>query len=147
MTRAASPEPYRVRLQLRWGDSDQLGHINNVLYLEYAQEARLRYLYGRMSDVAGEFGPVVVRRIEISFDRSLQYSTDGIDIGVWPVRIGTSSFTLRHRICDTAGTVYSTVDAVVVAVDLESETSRPLPEDVREVLAADLVADTADLGA
>lgn len=147
MTNTANPEPFRARLQLRWGDSDQLGHINNVLYLEYAQEARLRYLYERMTTVAGEFGPVVVRRIEISFDRSLQYSAEGIEVDVWPVRIGTTSFSLRHRIRDAAGTVYSTVDAVVVAVDLESETSRPLPEDVRAVLAADLVADTADVGA
>src|SRR5699024_50572 len=118
----------------------------NVMYLEYAQEARLRYLYERMATVGGEFGPVVVRRIEISFDRSLQYSTDGIEVAVWPVRIGTSSFTLRHRIRDAAGIVYSTIDAVVVAVDLESETSRPLPEDVRAVIEADLVTDTAEVG-
>lgn len=146
MTNTPNPEPFRAQLQLRWGDSDQLGHVNNVMYLEYAQEARLRYLYERMATVGGEFGPVVVRRIEISFDRSLQYSTDGIEVAVWPVRIGTSSFTLRHRIRDAAGIVYSTIDAVVVAVDLESETSRPLPEDVRAVIEADLVTDTAEVG-
>jgi len=146
VTNMPNPEPFRAQLQLRWGDSDQLGHVNNVMYLEYAQEARLRYLYERMATVGGEFGPVVVRRIEISFDRSLQYSTDGIEVAVWPVRIGTSSFTLRHRIRDAAGIVYSTIDAVVVAVDLESETSRPLPEDVRAVIEADLVTDTAEVG-
>ncbi|WP_182346774.1 acyl-CoA thioesterase [Tomitella gaofuii] len=127
-------DPYRVRLQLRWGDSDQLGHINNVMYLEYAQEARLRFL----SEIGGtstySLGPIVVRRIEVDFERSLRYTAEGIDVDVWVLKVGTSSFTLRHRIRDPHGNVYSTVDAVAVAVDLETESSRPIPDDVRAIL-------------
>ncbi|GAA4818877.1 acyl-CoA thioesterase [Tomitella cavernea] len=126
--------PYRVRLQLRWGDSDQLGHINNVMYLEYAQEARLRFLGEIGGTAAHSLGPIVVRRIEVDFERSLHYTAEGIDVEVWVVKVGTSSFTLRHRIRDPQGNVYSTVDAVAVAVDLEAETSRPIPDDVRAIL-------------
>ncbi len=126
-------EPFRVRLQLRWGDSDQLGHINNVMYLEYAQEARLRFLHS-LGEHGRAMGPIVVRRADMSFDRSLQYTTEGIDVEVWVVKVGSSSFTLRHRISDPEGAVYSTVDTVVVAVDLDNGTSRPLPDGVRTSL-------------
>lgn len=128
---------FRTRIQLRWGDCDQLGHINNVAYMEYAQEARLRFL----TQVAGSgsgIGAVVVRRIEVDFDRSLQYDVDGIDVEIDVAKVGRSSFTLRHRLLDSAGRLCSTIEAVVVAVDLQSETSRPLPDDVRALLAAEI---------
>ncbi|QDQ98074.1 acyl-CoA thioesterase [Tomitella fengzijianii] len=132
-------EPFRVRLQLRWGDCDQLGHINNVMYLEYAQEARLRFLRELAGAAAHSIGAIVVRRVEIDFDRSLQYTAEGIDVQVWVLKVGTSSFTLRHRIFDPEGNVYSTVDAIAVAVDLESGTSRPIPDDVRRILAEQIL--------
>ncbi len=127
-------DPYTVRLQLRWGDSDELGHINNVLYLEYAQEARLRFFRELGGALGAELGAVVVRSLQVSFDRSLHYSVEGIDVQVWVTKVGTSSFTLRHRIRDPQGTVYSTVDAVVVSVDATMEKSEPLTAGVREAL-------------
>ena len=34
-----SVEPHRFRCQLRWADVDSLGHVNNVAYADYLQEA------------------------------------------------------------------------------------------------------------
>ena len=34
---------FRCTLQVRWADFDQFGHVNNVKYIEYAQEARILF--------------------------------------------------------------------------------------------------------
>ena len=56
---------FRCTLQVRWADFDQYGHVNNVKYIEYAQEARILFIRSRF----GPFGlgnlPQVVRRVEI----------------------------------------------------------------------------------
>ena len=35
----------KVDIQLRWGDEDAYGHINNVAFLRYLEEARVRILW------------------------------------------------------------------------------------------------------
>ena len=32
---------------MRWADLDQLGHVNNVVYVDFLQEARVDILRGR----------------------------------------------------------------------------------------------------
>lgn len=129
---------FNCAIELRWGDCDQLGHINNVYYLEYAQEARLRY-FRQWHDSGVHLGSVVVRRVEVDFDRSLLYSAAVIDIEVSIVRVGNSSFTMRHRIFDREGVLYASVDAVMVVVDLEAGVPRRLPDDVRKLLEENLI--------
>ena len=45
-----SGAPLRVQVPMRWGDMDAYGHVNNVKYIEYAQEARILFIRSR-------FGP------------------------------------------------------------------------------------------
>ena len=130
---------FNCEIELRWGDCDQLGHINNVYYLEYAQEARLRY-FARWQDAGLNAGAVVVRRLEVDFDRSLLYSAAVINIELSIVKIGNTSFTMRHRIFDREGVLYATVDAVIVAVDLEAGVPVALSDDIRQLLEENMVA-------
>lgn len=129
---------YNCEIELRWGDCDQLGHINNVYYLEYTQEARLRY-FRQWHSSGVHVGSVVVRRVEVDFGRSLLYSAGVINVEVSILKVGNSSFTMRHRILDREGVVYASVDAVMVVVDLEAGTPRQLPDDVRALLQDNLV--------
>lgn len=130
---------FNCEIELRWGDCDQLGHINNVYYLEYAQEARLRY-FSRWLESGHALGPIVVRRVEVDFDRSLLYSAAVINIELSIIKIGNTSFTMRHRIFDREGVLYATVDAVIVAVDLEAGVPVALSDDIRQLLEENMVA-------
>ena len=66
---------------MRWADLDMLGHVNNVTYVDYLQEARVDMLrthgshgHGR-SDLAE--GVVVVRH-EVTYLRPLLFTFDAV---------------------------------------------------------------------
>lgn len=130
-------EPFRCELQVRWGDSDRLGHVNNVMYLEYAQEARLRFFRAIFDGTdTGSVGPVVVRRLEVDFERSLTDESDPLSVEVTVTKLGRTSMSIRHRISDRHGVLHSTVDAVLVALDMTTNTPHPISDEARQVLLA-----------
>lgn len=129
---------FNSEIELRWGDCDQLGHINNVYYLEYAQEARLRY-FRQWADAGIKVGSVVVRRVEVDFERELKYSAKVINVEVSITKVGNTSFTMRQRILDRNGVLYAIVVAVIVLVDLKAGKAIPLPAEARALLEENLV--------
>ena len=74
--RVASCEDRRVRhvyeCPMRWADLDMLGHVNNVVYVDYLQEARVDMLRTHARREAGELteGVVVVRH-EVTYKAPL----------------------------------------------------------------------------
>ena len=92
---------HRYDCPLRWADLDLLGHINNVRYVDYLQEARSALLQEcrRAADVElpEGFGYVVVRH-EVSFMAPLRFGRGPVAIDSWVTEIRTASFTLDHEI-------------------------------------------------
>jgi acyl-CoA thioester hydrolase len=126
---------HHTELDVRWGDLDAFNHVNNATYLDYIQEARLRWLVTLAPGWNdGDVHPVVV-------NTTVNYRT----AIVWPARLrvelglgrpGTSSLTLAHRIVDAGrpDTVYSDGHVVMVWISRASGRSVPLPEAVRAAL-------------
>ena len=67
-----APASHTIRLRVRHSDVDILGHVNNAVYLLYAQEAAYRHAesagfsLARMRELGGAF---VVRRHEVEYHR------------------------------------------------------------------------------
>ena len=34
---------FNIKLDIRWGDMDEMGHVNNAIYLTYFEQARIYY--------------------------------------------------------------------------------------------------------
>ena len=63
---------------LRWADMDALGHVNNVIYVDYLQESRVDMLRTHAPATGGEQlaeGTVVVRH-EVEFVAPLVFRFD-----------------------------------------------------------------------
>jgi acyl-CoA thioester hydrolase len=131
---SSASEVYSCDIQVRWGDSDRLGHVNNARVVEYMQEARSLFLIEGAASVGVAPGAVVVRKMDVEFLRPITDASGPVRVDVSVVHVGTSSFTLRHAVKDTAGNVCATGDAVLVAFDVRAETSRPLSDGERDVL-------------
>lgn len=87
---------------LRWADMDSLGHVNNVVYVDYLQEARVD-MFAVHAPVTGgeELGEaVVVVRHEVEFLAPLVYRAEPVRIETWVTRIRAASFTMRYEILD-----------------------------------------------
>ena len=126
---------HRYDCRVRFSDVDIYGHVNNVKYFEYYQEARLSFLtsLARRED-EGSLG-LVVARLDVDYKRPILFRSDPYLVESWVTRIGDSSFGLAAEIKD-GDQVLSRAEAVMVTFDLETQRSRPLTERERERLGS-----------
>lgn len=86
-------------VEMRWADMDAQGHINNVAFVDYLQEARTQFLLsGPLSYLLSD-GVVVVWH-QVEYCRELNYSTDPIQIEVGITKIGGSLFELGYLVTE-----------------------------------------------
>ncbi|MCW4353477.1 acyl-CoA thioesterase [Hoyosella sp. YIM 151337] len=127
---------YKCQVEVRWGDSDMLGHVNNTKFIEYAQEARVRFIAENFGQGMSGDSAVVVRHLEADFDRPLFTTSGPLTIELEVLKVGTRSFTIGHTMYDNAGNRAGSVVAVLVAFSMSANTSRVLSDEEREVLRA-----------
>ena len=119
-----------TRIDVRWGDMDAFGHVNNSVYATYMEEARLRWfgtIEGGWNDE--KIGPVVAKN-EINFRVPIGWP-ESLVVSLWTERLGNSSVTIGFRIVGMRGTHYADGSTVVVWIDKASGKSIPLPAGVR----------------
>ena len=117
----------------RFSDLDLLGHVNNVAYLVYLQEVRLKLLSRLLGDRLFRMNHVVVRN-EIDYLRELSLGDEPLAIDTWIDRIGTSSYTIACEIFDPEGQVAARAKTVLVRVG-DSGAAEPLTQEERDLLA------------
>ena len=124
-----------TQLPLRWSDSDSLRHINNVVYLQLLEEARVRFFgeLARAHDGGLDFGLVAARH-EIDYLRELYYSTDPVTIRTWVDSIGRSSFAVAYIIYDQSDNPVAAAKTVVVSRQLDGSGPLPVPDWARSLL-------------
>jgi acyl-CoA thioester hydrolase len=133
---------FTCEIQVRWGDSDRLGHVNNTLFLEYAQEARVKFFRERVFQAGVRPSAMVVRKVEIEFLKPITDESGPVTVEVSVLAVGNSSFGVRHLFRDVHGATCGVADAVMVRFDVKSETSVPLTELERSVLSEYAITET-----
>jgi acyl-CoA thioester hydrolase len=126
---------HEMVIQMRWGDMDAMGHVNNTIYFRYMETVRLEWLFsvGGAKDEHGN-GPVIVNAF-CNFIKQLQYPGDLL-AKHYVANPGRSSFdtyiTLERT--DAPGVICASGGAKTVWVNYAQEKSVPLPETVRALL-------------
>lgn len=123
------------RCAMRWSDMDAYGHVNNVVYLTYLEEARVDMLFTLGADLGGKAlsEGVLVAHHEIDYKRPLVYHPRGVDIEMWVGAIKGASFEIRYEVKDET-TVFATAASVLVPYDLEKARPRRVSEQERTFL-------------
>ncbi|MEF9903944.1 acyl-CoA thioesterase [Streptomyces sp. P9-A2] len=118
------------RCPLRWADMDAYGHVNNVVFLRYLEEARIDFLFRPDKDF--QQGSVVARH-EIDYKRQLVHRHAPVDIELWVTQIRAASFTLTYEVKD-GDQVYVRASTVIVPFDFEAQRPRRITQEEREFL-------------
>ncbi|WP_055629940.1 acyl-CoA thioesterase [Streptomyces hirsutus] len=118
------------RCPLRWADMDAYGHVNNVVFLRYLEEARIDFLFRPDKDF--QQGSVVARH-EIDYKRQLVHRHAPVDIELWVTQIRAASFTLAYEVKD-GDQVYVQASTVIVPFDFEAQRPRRITQEEREFL-------------
>ena len=126
---------HRYDCRVRFSDVDIYGHVNNVKYFEYYQEARIAFLTSLGRDPDEPELDLVIARLDVDYKRPILMRTEPYLVETRVTRVGESSFGLASEIKD-GDQVLSRAQAVMVAVDPESHGSRQLTERERERLGS-----------
>jgi acyl-CoA thioester hydrolase len=120
---------HRVEIQVRFGDTDALGHVNNASFASYTETARLDFLNCLGKSVRS----LILASLYIDFRKQVKFG-DRVHVETRVERLGTSSITLAQTIFadDQRAT---DVRSVAVYFDYESGKSRPLTIEMRDALA------------
>jgi acyl-CoA thioester hydrolase len=124
-----------VTLPVRWGDMDAQGHVNNVQYFRFAEQARIEWFERHAPDRHGEGKGPVVAQTSCRYIRSVVYPAT-LEILVYCAVPGRSSFRHRYVMRDAKdpARVYAEGDAVMVWIDHQTQKSTPIPDRVRDRL-------------
>ncbi len=93
---------HHYRCPLRWADLDAQGHVNNVTYVDYLQEARVDAFRVHAPMRGGEelAEEVVVVRHEVDYLAPLEFRRDPVSIDLWVTGVRAASFTLAYEVFD-----------------------------------------------
>ena len=127
-----------VDIDLRWGDADAFGHINNVVFFRYLEEARARVIpeSGPGSTILS--GGLVVAEQQLKYLAPLHYRKAPVQVGMTVDHVGGSSFRLACRVLDAAsGTVFAEGFVALVTYNFTTGAPRKLSEDERAWLTGE----------
>jgi acyl-CoA thioester hydrolase len=126
-----------LRIEIRWRDMDAYGHVNNGVYLNYLEEARDAWVQRTLGG-ATDTWDFVLARVAIDFKTQLTQDDGAVLVRCRLDALGRSSILTREEVVKLDGTVAATAESVIVPRDPEAGRSRPLTEQERAVLEAEL---------
>jgi acyl-CoA thioester hydrolase len=116
--------------EVRYGDLDPQGHVNNAKYLTYFEQARIYYfmqlgLFTKDQSFM-EIG-VIVADIHVTYHAPTHYG-DNIKTGVRTTRIGNKSMTVEQCVMDAeTGKILASGTVILVTFDYEGLKTIPVP--------------------
>lgn len=124
------PDGFRHHLavQVRWGDMDAFGHVNNAVYLTYLEMARIDYatsLWQRSLE-----NGLIIARVAIDFKLPL-FVGDDVHVFTRVSRLGGRSFDTEQWIMrrkDGQLELAAQATVTIVVYDYTSSQSVPIPD-------------------
>ena len=122
------------RVDIRWRDLDAYGHVNQAVYLTFAEEALDDWFRRRLNLDQGRVWDYVAAKTTIEYRSELRLDDVQAVGTVELVRLGTKSVTVRTTLRAPDGRVAAEIESVVVVLDGEGGPSRAITEAERLAL-------------
>ena len=124
-------------IEVRYGDLDPQGHVNNAKHLTYFEQARIAYMVelGLFTKDQSfmEIG-VILADVHITYLAPI-YFGEHIKVGVHAIKLGTKSMTWAQNIMDVkTGKELARGEVILVTYDYEAEKTINIPHEWREAI-------------
>jgi acyl-CoA thioester hydrolase len=122
-------------VEVRYGDLDPQGHVNNAKHLTYLEQARIQYMIElelfTTDQSFMEIG-MILADIHIAYFEPI-YFGQKIKVGVHAAKFGSKSMTWEQNIVDTdSGKELAKGEVVIVTYDYKQEKTISIPQEWRE---------------
>ena len=124
-----------MRMPIRWGDMDAMGHVNNTLYFRYMEIIRIEWMHGAGGAPNPQGDGLVIVNAFCNFIKQLEYPGD-IRLRHYVANPGRTSFDTYLTIERTGqpGITYAEGGATMVWVNFKQQKSVPLPDWLRALI-------------
>ena len=122
-------------IDIRWRDLDAYGHVNQAVYLTFAEEVLDDWFRRRLGRGPGQVWDYVARRTTIEYRSELRLEDIRAVGSVELVNLGTTSVTTKTTLRAPDGRVAAEVENVVVVIDGKGGAARALTEEERAALS------------
>lgn len=132
--------PHVLVLPVFWGDLDALGHVNNIVYFRWLEEARIQAIDGlpELRRLREDKIGMILAHVECDFQSQCHYP-DTMYVASRLDRIGTSSIVVHHGIASKSQrAIAAQGKAVIVLFDYGKSRSHPIPPELRAALERSL---------
>lgn len=119
--------------RVRWSDTDQVGHVNNLSITNYCEIGRTELLQPFLEPGASPRALFLVVRMSTNFHGEVHWPAT-VDVGSSVLTLGTSSCRVVHG-AFVGERCVATADSVLVHIDEVARVSQPMPDTVREYLS------------
>lgn len=122
-----------LKISVRFSDCDMMQHVNNAVYLNYFEEARMHYfrqLLGK--DWDWQRNGILLRKNELEYFKPVLLH-EPVEIHCFLRHIGEKSFTMAYEV-RVNGELRTTGTSVLVCYNNSEHKSIPIPPGMRESL-------------
>lgn len=126
---------FKMPIYVRWSDLDEVGHVNNAVYLTYIEQNRIHYFEESVQWDWKKVG-IILANVNINYVRPLFYPENTF-VYMRINKIGTKSLETEHIIVvekDGKTELVSRATTVLVTYDYQANTSMTIPKEIREKL-------------
>jgi acyl-CoA thioester hydrolase len=119
---------FRTSVEVRFGDTDAMGHVNNAAYLTYVESARIAWWIATTGEPLerepGRAEGLILAEVELAF-RSPLFFGETVIVETRASRIGRTSLGVEHRLtasrADGPVRLVAICRSVIVRYDYEAE--------------------------
>ncbi len=124
---------HETEIQIRFCDTDALGHVNNANFASYSEIGRMAF----GQDIGLDTSSLILARLAIDFRRQLNLG-DKLVVHTWVERIGRSSVTMKQTIVSN-GQIAADIGCVIVYFDYSTNRPKELTEELKAPMAPYLI--------
>jgi len=125
---------FEKRIEIRWRDLDAYGHVNQAVYVTYAEEVLDAWLRERLGLEPGHVWDYVAKKTTLVYHGELRQTDLEVVGAARVVGVGTTSVTVEIELRRSDGEPAAEVEAVIVAIHGRGGGARPLTHAERAAL-------------
>lgn len=122
---------HSMSIQLRWMDADAFGHVNNTMYFQYYDTAKMDYFRKVCHEITDKYAIVTVH-LDADFMHQVYTKDDEVVVKSAITRIGHTSFTFRQELVGRDGEVKCIGETIMVLFDTDKEQTVPFTPEWRK---------------
>lgn len=131
-----------TKIQIRFSDCDMLQHVNNAIYLQYFETARINFFKRSLPDWNWKKEGIILAKNTIEYIKPLVL-TDECEIEVNCIKIGNTSFTLSYHVKTTYNnekTIKCYGESILVCYNFQLNKTIQIPQQLKIVLEKNSIA-------